>query len=37
MSAIFLKERVRVYRWSAVIVGFGGERGGPRTIFGTQR
>ena len=24
MSAIFLKERVRVYRWSAVIVGFVG-------------
>src|SRR5215207_4919493 len=24
MSAIFLKERVRIYRWSAVIVGFGG-------------
>jgi drug/metabolite transporter (DMT)-like permease len=23
-SAIFLKERVRIYRWSAVIVGFGG-------------
>src|SRR5437870_2153256 len=22
MSAIFLKERVRIYRWSAVIVGF---------------
>ena len=24
MSAIFLKERVRIYRWSAVIVGFVG-------------
>jgi drug/metabolite transporter (DMT)-like permease len=24
MSAIFLKERVRIYRWSAVIVGFAG-------------
>jgi drug/metabolite transporter (DMT)-like permease len=24
LSAIFLKERVRVYRWSAVIAGFGG-------------
>jgi drug/metabolite transporter (DMT)-like permease len=24
LSAIFLKERVRVYRWSAVIVGFAG-------------
>ena len=24
LSAIFLKERVRIYRWSAVIVGFAG-------------
>ena len=24
MSALFLKERVRIYRWSAVIVGFSG-------------
>jgi drug/metabolite transporter (DMT)-like permease len=24
MAAIFLNERVRIYRWSAVIVGFGG-------------
>jgi drug/metabolite transporter (DMT)-like permease len=24
LAAIFLKERVRIYRWSAVIVGFGG-------------
>ncbi len=24
MSAVFLKERVRIYRWSAVIVGFAG-------------
>jgi drug/metabolite transporter (DMT)-like permease len=24
LAAVFLKERVRIYRWSAVIVGFGG-------------
>ena len=24
LSAIFLKEHVRIYRWSAVIVGFAG-------------